>query len=128
MTTKRGENVNAIEVKECERGCDDIDDVCSKIFADEEFVQRNGITSLNSCNILRILAQLPHFFWCYFRTMHGKTTEEEIENHTMTCVVPTGADGTRVHRSASSRDGFAHDGSGVGDQRERSCARDCDDW
>ena len=23
MTTKRGENVNAIEVKECERGCDD---------------------------------------------------------------------------------------------------------
>jgi threonine synthase len=93
MTTKRGDNVNAIEVKECERGCDDIDDVCSKIFADEEFVQRNGITSLNSCNILRILAQLPHFFWCYFRTMHGKTTEEEIENHTMTCVVPTGAMG-----------------------------------
>ena len=93
MTTKRGENVNAIEVKECERGCDDIDDVCAKIFKDEEFVQRNGITSLNSCNILRILAQLPHFFWCYFRTMHGKTTEEEIENHTMTCVVPTGAMG-----------------------------------
>jgi|TARA_X000000368_G_C23034596_1_gene714047 threonine synthase len=93
MTTKRGENVSAIEVKECERGCDDIDDVCANIFKDEEFVQRNGITSLNSCNILRILAQLPHFFWCYFRTMHGKTTEEDIENHTMTCVVPTGAMG-----------------------------------
>ena len=25
--------------------------------------------------------------------MHGKTTEEDIENHTMTCVVPTGAMG-----------------------------------
>ena len=78
MTTKRGDNVNAIEVKECERGCDDIDDVCSKIFADEEFVQRNGITSLNSCNILRILAQLPHFFGVILEPCTGRRQRRRL--------------------------------------------------
>jgi threonine synthase len=93
MTTLNGDKVNAILVRGCERGCDDIDDACARVFGDEEFVSRNGITSVNSSNIGRILAQLPIYFWCYFRTMHGKVSEKDIENHTMTCVLPTGGMG-----------------------------------
>ena len=87
------DQIISIEVKECERSFD-LSTLSLSHFRSEEFDKKwNHVVRERNCNILRILAQLPHFFWCYFRTMHGKTTEEDIENHTMTCVVPTGAMG-----------------------------------
>merc|ERR1719468_1405838 len=83
MTTVHDENIHNFVV---DGTSDDLDIPIKKVFADTDFVKENNLCSINSINWARILVQIVHFIYCYFKCR--KSTES-----TVNIIVPTGACG-----------------------------------
>nr|XP_032806179.1 threonine synthase-like 2 isoform X2 [Petromyzon marinus] len=95
MTTAMEENVHVFTV---EGSSDDLDEPIRRLFADSEFSSRHGVISINSINWGRVLVQVAHHFYAYFRCTDGGgggggAEVEEEEMPTVEVVVPTGAAG-----------------------------------
>uniref|UniRef100_A0A8C5MBM9 Threonine synthase-like 2 n=1 Tax=Leptobrachium leishanense TaxID=445787 RepID=A0A8C5MBM9_9ANUR len=87
MTTVLDNNVHVFSV---EGTSDELDVPIKNLFADTEFVKKHNLMSTNSVNWARVLVQIAHFFYAYFRsaqtTQSGSTPSVEI-------VVPSGGAG-----------------------------------
>ncbi|XP_006902079.1 PREDICTED: threonine synthase-like 2 [Elephantulus edwardii] len=64
MTTVLQENVHVFGV---EGNSDELDEPVKAVFADVGFVSEHNVMSLNSINWSRVLVQMAHFFFAYFR-------------------------------------------------------------
>lgn len=85
MTTVSGRNARVVTF---EGGGDDMDLPLKRISADQDFAKKHGICGINSYNLGRPLAQLPHFFWAYFRALDLLEASEGTE---LDFVIPAGA-------------------------------------
>ncbi|XP_069488301.1 threonine synthase-like 2 [Ambystoma mexicanum] len=87
MTTVIEENVHVFSV---DGTSDDLDVPIKKLFADHDFVVKHNLMSLNSVNWSRILIQVSHFFYAYFRCAPpmGPDALPDVE-----VIVPTGGAG-----------------------------------
>ncbi|KAJ6660493.1 hypothetical protein lerEdw1_017490 [Lerista edwardsae] len=65
MTTVIEENVHVFLA---EGNSDEIDEPIKELFADEDFSRRHNLMTLNSVNWSRILVQMAHYFYAYFRS------------------------------------------------------------
>ena len=65
---------------------DDLDEPIKKCFSDQEFVSNHNLISINSINWGRIMVQIAHYFYTYFKLCSSVGTLVEI-------IVPTGAAG-----------------------------------
>lgn len=72
MTTETAENVY---VYAFEGGGDDMDEPIKALNTDKDFQQKHGLSSVNSINIGRVVAQTVHYFWCYLRAMEKKNLD-----------------------------------------------------
>ena len=72
MTTETAENVYVFAF---EGGGDDMDGPIKALNTDTAFQQQHGLSSVNSINIGRVVAQTVHYFWCYLRAMEKKNLE-----------------------------------------------------
>ncbi|XP_012499716.1 PREDICTED: threonine synthase-like 2 isoform X2 [Propithecus coquereli] len=87
MTTVLKENVHVFEV---EGNSDELDEPIKAVFADVAFVKKHHLMSLNSINWSRVLVQMAHHFFAYFRCAPS------LDSHPLPpveVVVPTGAAG-----------------------------------
>lgn len=87
MTTVLKENVHVFGV---EGNSDELDEPIKALFADEAFVQRHNLMSLNSINWSRVLVQMAHHFFAYFQCA---PSSDEHPLPPVEVVVPTGAGG-----------------------------------
>ncbi|XP_055975115.1 threonine synthase-like 2 [Sorex fumeus] len=87
MTTVLSENVHVFGV---EGNSDELDEPIKAVFADVPFVKKHNLMSLNSINWSRILVQMAHFFFAYFRCAPSLHTQSLP---LVEVVVPTGAAG-----------------------------------
>ncbi|XP_062972703.1 threonine synthase-like 2 [Elgaria multicarinata webbii] len=87
MTTVIEENVHVFLT---EGNSDDIDQPIKELFADDDFSRRHNLMSLNSVNWSRILLQIAHYFYAYFRCA---PTMDALPLPVVEIVVPTGAGG-----------------------------------
>lgn len=73
-----------------EGNSDELDEPIKAVFADVPFVKKHNLMSLNSINWSRVLVQMAHFFFAYFRCAPSLHTQPlpPVE-----VVVPTGAAG-----------------------------------
>nr|KAF6445370.1 threonine synthase like 2 [Molossus molossus] len=97
MTTAQGENVRVFGV---EGNSDELDQPIKALFADEAFVRKHNLMSLNSINWARVLVQMAHHFFAYFRcapSLDGPLLPP------VEVVVPTGAAGNLAVSSLRSR-------------------------
>ncbi|XP_031297147.2 threonine synthase-like 2 isoform X1 [Camelus dromedarius] len=87
MTTVLRENVHVFGV---EGNSDELDEPIKAVFADVAFVKKHNLMSLNSINWSRVLVQMAHHFFAYFRCAPSLDTDPlpAVE-----VVVPTGAAG-----------------------------------
>ena len=85
MTTVSGPTARVVTF---EGGGDDMDLPLKRLAADQEFAKKHGLCGINSYNIGRPLAQLPHFFWAYFRALEQMNAELGLE---VDFVIPAGA-------------------------------------
>ncbi|XP_003799278.2 threonine synthase-like 2 [Otolemur garnettii] len=87
MTTVLKENVHVFGV---EGNSDELDEPIKAVFADVAFVKKHHLMSLNSINWSRVLVQMAHYFFAYFRCAPSLDTHPlpPVE-----VVVPTGAAG-----------------------------------
>uniref|UniRef100_A0A8C5XFC8 Threonine synthase like 2 n=1 Tax=Microcebus murinus TaxID=30608 RepID=A0A8C5XFC8_MICMU len=87
MTTVLKENVHVFGV---EGNSDELDEPIKAVFADVAFVKKHHLMSLNSINWSRVLVQMAHHFFAYFRCASSLDTRPlpAVE-----VVVPTGAAG-----------------------------------
>lgn len=76
-----------------EGSSDDIDQVVRRLFADQELVKSNGLMSLNSVNISRVMVQLSHFIHAYLELSGIEQVEDDGQLPEMEVVVPTGGAG-----------------------------------
>ena len=83
MTTVHSDNVHVFAVH---GSSDDLDVPIRNCFTDKDYVQKYNLCSINSINWVRILAQITHFFYAYFRVC------QEV-GETVRFFVPTGAMG-----------------------------------
>eukprot|EP01119_Soliformovum_irregulare_P016614 TRINITY_DN4842_c0_g1_i5.p1 TRINITY_DN4842_c0_g1~~TRINITY_DN4842_c0_g1_i5.p1 ORF type:complete len:420 (+),score=129.68 TRINITY_DN4842_c0_g1_i5:245-1504(+) len=91
MTTVADSNVHVIGM---ERSSDDLDVVVRALFNDLDFKKKYNLTSINSVNIGRILMQLVHYFFTFFKiTSFDEGTGQWKK---ILCSVPTGAFGNGV--------------------------------
>jgi threonine synthase len=67
MTTIECPTVHAVCVDGCQGGCDDLDRVVAGLFADADFKRQVRLTSVNSINWGRVMMQIVHYFYGYFR-------------------------------------------------------------
>ena len=81
MTTVMDKNVHVFST---EGTSDDLDVPIKNCFSDHVYAESNHLSSINSINWSRIMAQLVHFFYAYFRACR-KVGE------TVKFVIPTGA-------------------------------------
>lgn len=72
---------------------DDIDQAVRRLFADQELVQSNGLMSLNSVNISRVMIQLAHFIHAYLELSGIERIEDDNPLPELEVVVPTGGAG-----------------------------------
>ncbi len=86
MTTLDAANVHPVGVEGCASGGDDLDIIVANLFADPEQKEELKLSSVNSINWCRVMAQTVHYFFAYFRTV-DKVGDEIIFS------VPTGAFG-----------------------------------
>nr|XP_032806180.1 threonine synthase-like 2 isoform X3 [Petromyzon marinus] len=108
MTTAMEENVHVFTV---EGSSDDLDEPIRRLFADSEFSSRHGVISINSINWGRVLVQVAHHFYAYFRCTDGGgggggAEVEEEEMPTVEVVVPTGAAGNAAAGCVARRMGL----------------------
>jgi len=85
MTTVISDNVHNFAV---EGTSDELDIPIKKIFADWEYKNRHNLCSINSLNWARVLIQMAHYIYCYYRVCGDKPGKTEVE-----FAVPTGACG-----------------------------------
>lgn len=73
-----------------EGNSDELDEPIKAVFADVAFVKKHNLMSLNSINWSRILVQMAHHFFAYFRCVPSLDMDPlpPVE-----VVVPTGAAG-----------------------------------
>jgi threonine synthase len=69
MTTLEAPNVHAVGVDGCPNGGDDLDWVITQMFADEGLKKRLQLSSVNSINLCRVIMQIVHYFFAYFRVV-----------------------------------------------------------
>jgi threonine synthase len=84
MTTVTDDNVHCVAV--LGGGSDELDVPLKRCLTDPDLVQRYGLCSINSINWARILVQVAHYFYIYFRSCDKLGTPLHV-------VVPTGAGG-----------------------------------
>ncbi|XP_016057346.1 PREDICTED: threonine synthase-like 2 [Miniopterus natalensis] len=87
MTTVLQENVRVFGV---EGNSDELDEPIKAVFTDVAFVKKHNLMSLNSINWSRVLVQMAHHFFAYFRCVPS------LDVHPLPpveVVVPTGAAG-----------------------------------
>ncbi|ROT85921.1 threonine synthase-like 2 [Penaeus vannamei] len=83
MTTVIEDNVHVY----CVDGTsDELDEPIKRCFADEEFVAKHRLISINSINWGRIMAQVAHYFYTYYQLC-------SFVGQPLKVVVPTGAAG-----------------------------------
>ncbi|XP_077773689.1 threonine synthase-like 2 [Podarcis muralis] len=87
MTTVIEDNVHVFIT---EGNSDEIDEPIKELFADEDFSRRHNLMSLNSINWSRILVQIAHFFYAYFRCAPSM---DAAPLPVVEVVVPTGGGG-----------------------------------
>ncbi|XP_006168420.1 threonine synthase-like 2 [Tupaia chinensis] len=87
MTTVLKENVHVFGA---EGNSDELDEPIKAVFADVAFVKKHNLMSLNSINWSRVLVQMAHHFFAYFRCTPSLDMQPlpAVE-----VVVPTGAAG-----------------------------------
>ncbi|XP_053219036.1 threonine synthase-like 2 isoform X2 [Podarcis raffonei] len=73
-----------------EGNSDEIDEPIKELFADEDFSRRHNLMSLNSINWSRIMVQIAHFFYAYFRCAPSM---DATPLPVVEVVVPTGGGG-----------------------------------
>ena len=81
MTTVLDGNIHVFQT---EGTSDDLDVSIKNCFTDHVYAEANNLCSINSINWARIMAQLVHFFYAYFRTCR------EL-GETVKFVIPSGA-------------------------------------
>ncbi|XP_043243128.1 threonine synthase-like 2 [Amphibalanus amphitrite] len=96
MTTCIDDNVHVFAA---DGNSDEIDVEVKSIFADTEFVKRHRVISSNSINWARVLSQMTHFFYGYFRTCAKVGDVVEM-------VLPTGAAGNITAGCVAARMGL----------------------
>lgn len=85
MTTVLDENVHVF----CGEGTsDDLDIPIKNCLTNPELVKKHGLCSINSINWARIMTQIAHYFYVYYRARHGADVHTKVE-----IVVPTGGAG-----------------------------------
>ncbi|KAF6321835.1 threonine synthase like 2 [Rhinolophus ferrumequinum] len=87
MTTVLKDNVHVFGV---EGNSDELDEPIKAVFTDVAFVKKHNLMSLNSVNWSRVLIQMAHHFFAYFRCVPS------LDMHPLPAVevvVPTGAAG-----------------------------------
>ncbi len=67
MTTLTSENIHPVAVEDCPDGGDDLDLVVAKMFASKEQRKKLKLSSVNSINWCRVMAQSVHYAYGYFR-------------------------------------------------------------
>ena len=67
MTTITAANVHAVRVKNCPNGSDDLDDLITAMFADQQLKKRLNLSSVNSINWGRVMMQTVHYFYGYLQ-------------------------------------------------------------
>ncbi|KAM5322902.1 threonine synthase-like 2 isoform 1-T2 [Glossophaga mutica] len=87
MTTVLKENVRVFAV---EGNSDELDEPIKAVFEDVAFVKKHNLMSLNSINWSRILVQMAHHFFAYFRCVPSL---DVYPLPPVEVVVPTGAAG-----------------------------------
>ena len=83
MTTVDAPNVQVVSA---DGTIDNIDSIVKKLFADQEFASKHNLTTLNSINVGRIIAQVVHFTYVYLKVCPGVDRE-------VTFCVPSGGMG-----------------------------------
>ncbi len=86
ITTLEAPNVHAVGVDGCKDGGDDLDRVVARLFSDEKLRDKLHLSSVNSINWCRVMAQAIHYFYAYFKV--ANTLDDRI-----VFSVPTGAFG-----------------------------------
>lgn len=86
MTTLEESNIHAVGVSNCPDGGDDLDLVIADMFADIELKRKLRLSSVNSINWCRVMAQSIHYFHAYFQVV-DRVGEEVVFS------VPAGAFG-----------------------------------
>lgn len=71
MTTLDAANIHAVRVAGCPNGGDDLDLLVAELSADTAVRNRLRLSSVNSINLCRVLAQIVHFFYGYFRVVES---------------------------------------------------------
>ncbi|KAH3787564.1 threonine synthase-like 2 isoform X2 [Dreissena polymorpha] len=96
MTTVLEDNVHVFRA---DGSSDDIDLAIKPLFMDAEFRTRHRLTSINSINWCRIMVQIVHYFYAYFKMSSDVDSPVEI-------VVPTGACGNLTAGCIASKMGL----------------------
>lgn len=86
MTMLPHDNIHPVGVSNCPDGCDDLDLVIAKLYANVPFKNKVHLSSVNSINWGRIMMQTVHYFYGYLQVVD--TIGEEINMS-----VPSGAFG-----------------------------------
>lgn len=86
MTTLNASNVHPVGVDNCANGGDDLDFVIAKMFADPALKKKLNLSSVNSINWCRVMAQSVHYFYGYYRAV-------EKPGDDVVFVVPSGGSG-----------------------------------
>ncbi|XP_012672808.2 threonine synthase-like 2 [Clupea harengus] len=90
MTTNLDDNIHVFAA---DGTSDDIDVPLRRLFADQDLVRQNGLMSLNSVNMARILVQLAHFLYAYLQLSGVEKTRPGDSLPVLEVVVPTGGAG-----------------------------------
>lgn len=86
MTTLTDSNIHPVGVSNCSDGCDDLDLVIAKLYANIPFKNKVHLSSVNSINWGRVMMQTVHYFYAYLRVVDSIGEEINIS-------VPSGAFG-----------------------------------
>ncbi len=86
MTQLDETNIRSVAVKECPDGGDDLDRVIAQLMGDADTKKKYSISSVNSINWGRVMAQIVHHFYGYFRVTENSGEKAVI-------AVPGGAFG-----------------------------------
>lgn len=89
LDTERQSDVHLrnLRVVAVEGTSDDLDRPIEAILQNAELRAQHKLGSVNSVNIVRMLAQMIHFFWCYFRVVPAGSDKS------VSFSIPTGAAG-----------------------------------
>eukprot|EP00128_Syssomonas_multiformis_P014701 Colp12_sorted_trinity150504_noHs@2197 len=88
MTTFQHERVHVVEV---EGTSDDLDVPIKNMFLDPTLTRKTRLVSINSVNIVRILAQIPVFFFSWFQLENKYSKSFVGEDNSLGFTIPSGA-------------------------------------